>query len=74
MMPITSRPSPRHLQGEEGADAGGRQGREDGQGVDRVLVEHAQDDVDRQQRREDQDRRARERALEGLGVALEFGL
>jgi len=39
--------------------------------VDRALVEHAEDDVDRNQRSEDQDRRAGERILKRLGAALE---
>ena len=39
--------------------------------MDVALVEHAQDDVDGQQRRGDQDRLAGQRLLEGLGGALE---
>ncbi len=37
------------------ADAGGRQGREDGDGVDQALVEDPEDDVDGEERRQDED-------------------
>jgi hypothetical protein len=41
--------------------------------MDRALVEHAEDDIDRDQGSQDQDGRAAERALESLRVALEAG-
>jgi hypothetical protein len=41
-------------QHQQRADAGRRQRREDGQRVDVALVEHAEDDVDHHQRRQDQ--------------------
>jgi hypothetical protein len=58
-------------QGQEGADAGRRQGREDGDRVDVALVEHAQDEVDGDQRGQDQQRLVGERRLERLRGALE---
>ena len=42
--------------------------------MNQALVEHAQYDVDRYQRREDQHRLALERSLKGLGRALERGV
>src|SRR5208283_2864500 len=45
--------------------------RDDRQRMDEVLVQHAENDVDRDQRRQDQDRFAGQRGLEGLRVALE---
>ncbi len=51
-------------QGQQRADAGGRQRRQDGDGVDVALVEHAEHDVDRHHRGEDQPRLARERGAE----------
>ena len=41
--------------------------------MDEALVEHAEDDVDDDERRGDQRRLARQRRLERLGVALEGG-
>ncbi len=49
---------------EECADARGGQRREDGDGMNVALVEHAQHDVDREQRREHQDALVGERAHE----------
>ena len=43
----------------------------DGDRVDHAFVEHAEDEIDDEERRGDQERRARQRRLEGLGVALE---
>ena len=56
MIPITSRPKPYSQQHQQGACAGRRQGGQDGQRMDRALVQHAEDDVDDDQRRHDQDR------------------
>ena len=63
----------RHQQ-QQRAEAGRRQGRDDGDRVDQALVEHAEDEVDDEERRGDEDRRARQRRAERLGVALEAGL
>ena len=52
-------------------DARRGQRREDRERVDVALVEHAEDDVDDQQRRQDQKRRGLQRGLEGLRGALE---
>jgi hypothetical protein len=59
------------LQRQQRAHARRGQGREDGQRVDEALIEHAQDDVDGDQRGGDQDRLAGQRLLEGLRRALE---
>ena len=48
----------RHQQ-QQRAEAGRRQGRDDGDRVDHALVEHAEDEVDDEQRGGDEDRRAR---------------
>ncbi len=53
------------------AEAGRRQGGDDRQRVDEALVEHAEDDVHRHQRRENQPGLARQRTLERLRGALE---
>ena len=50
----------RHQQ-QQRAEAGRRQRRDDGDRVDQALVEHAEDEVDHEQRGGDQDRRARQR-------------
>ncbi len=42
-------------QDQQRADAGRRQGRQDGQRLDVALIQHAQDDVDGDQRRRDQE-------------------
>src|ERR1700731_2620425 len=63
----------RHQQ-QQRADAGRRQGRDDGDRVDEALVEHAENNVDDEERRKDEDRRALQRRAEGLGIALEAGL
>ena len=44
------------LQRQQRAEARRGQGRDDGQRVRQALVEHAEHDIDRQQRREDQER------------------
>ena len=64
----------RQHQDRQSAEAGRRQGRENRQRVYEALIEHAQDDIDRQQRRQDQQRHSRQRFLERLRVALEGGL
>ena len=58
-------------QRQQRADAGRRQGREDRDRVDEALVEHAQHDVDRDDRGEDQQQLVAERRLEGQRRALE---
>src|SRR5882672_4144374 len=63
----------RHQQ-QQRAEAGRRQGRDDGDRVDHALVEHAEDEVDDEKRRGYEDRRARQGRLEGLGVALKARL
>ena len=77
MMPIsamTLSSMPATQQRQERADAGRRQRGEDRHGMDVALVEHAEDDIDRDQRRQDQQRLVRERGLEGLRGALEAAL
>jgi hypothetical protein len=56
------------------ADAGRGQGRDDGDRVDHALVENAEDKVDDEERCGDEDRRARKRRSECLGVALKARL
>ena len=60
-------------QGQQCPEPGRGQGRDDRDRVDRALVEHSEDDVDRDQRGENQDRRAAQRALKRLRAALEAG-
>ena len=71
MMPITDKSIPPSLQRQQRADAGRRQGRQDRQRMDEALIQHAENDVDDDQRRADQCRRARKRGLKRLRVALE---
>ena len=71
MRAMTLRSVPEDQQREQRAHARRRQGGEDGDRVDVALVEHAQHDVDRQQRRQDQERLVGQRGLEGLGRAHE---
>src|SRR6266849_1240081 len=59
---------------EDGADTGGGQGGEDGDGVDVALVEDAEDDVHGDEGGEDEEGLVREGGLEGLGGALEAGV
>ncbi len=61
-------------QRQQRAHAGRGQRREDRDGVDVALVQHAQHDVDRDQRRQDQQRLVGQRGLERLGRALELRL
>src|ERR1700730_14426390 len=63
----------RHQQ-QQRADAGRRQGRDDGDRVDQALVENAEDEVDDEERRGYEDWRARQRRSERLGVPLKAGL
>ena len=58
MMPMTLRSWPAGLRASSAPRPAERQGREDRQRVDEALVEHAQDDVDGEQRRQDQQRLA----------------
>ena len=60
-------------QRQQGADSRRRQGREDGDRVDEALIEHAQDDVDGEDRGGDQHELVVERILEGEGGPLEVG-
>src|SRR5579871_2639057 len=53
------------------ADSGRRQRRKNRQRMDEALVEHAQDDVNRNQRQQNQHWLARQRRLEGLRRSLE---
>ena len=55
-------------QHEQCADAGRGQGGQNGDRMDRALVEHAEDDVDGDQRGDDQDRLARERGRKALAL------
>ena len=64
---------PGDQQRQQRADPGGRQRRQDGDRVQQVLVQHAEDDVDGQQRRQDQQRHVAGEGLEGAGVACELG-
>ncbi len=59
---------------EQRAHAGGRQRGENRDGVNEALVQHAEHDVDGDQRGEDQQRFVGERILERGGGALEAGL
>jgi hypothetical protein len=63
----------RHQQ-QQRADAGRGQCRDDGDRVDQALVENAEDEVDDEERCGYEDRRARQRRSECLGVALKAGL
>jgi hypothetical protein len=58
-------------QGQQRADAGRRQGRQDGQRVHVALVQHAQHDVDADHRRQDQPQLVGQRVLIGAGRAEE---
>ena len=60
-----------HHQREQCADPGRRQRRQDRHRMDVALVEHAEHDVDGDQRGDQQEHLARKRVLEGLGGALE---
>ena len=64
----------RNHQREQGADAGRRQGRNDGDGMDIALVKHTEHDVDSDQCREDQQRLVGQRSLKCGGGALEAGV
>ena len=64
----------RDEQREQRADAGRRQRGDDGDGVDVALVEHAEHDVDGDQRGEDEQRLVGERGLERCGGSLEAGV
>ena len=61
-------------QRQERAHAGGRQRGENRDGMNEALVQHAEHDVDRHQRGEDQQSFIGERVLEGRGGTLETGL
>ena len=64
----------RDHQRQKRAHAGRGQRGDDGDGVDVALVEHAQHDVDGDQRGQDQERLVGQRGLEGRGRALEAGV
>src|SRR5947208_6884146 len=61
-------------EGQDGADPGRGERGEDGHGMDVALIEHAEDDVDGDERSENQQRLVRERVLKSLGRALELGV
>ena len=63
-----------HLQRQQRAEAGRRQRRDDGERMRQALVEHAEHDIDRDQRRQQQQRLRAQRPLEGLDVAGEVGV
>ena len=71
MMPITPRSLPVIISAEQRADAGRGQRREDGHRVDVALVEHAQHDVDADDRGQDQPQLVGERGLVGVRGAEE---
>ena len=71
MMPMTPRSLPATSRASSAPDAGRRQRREDGDRMDEALVEHAEHDVDRDDRGEDQEELVAERRLEGERRALE---
>ena len=50
-----------HHQRQQRADSGGRQRREDGERMDEALIEHAQHDIDGDDRRQDQEKLIGER-------------
>src|SRR5207302_6122970 len=58
-------------QGDGGAHAGRGQGGEDRERVDVALVEHAENDIDGGERKQDQYGKGGERGLEGLRASLE---
>src|SRR4029077_11805843 len=60
-------------EGEQSADAGGRQRREDRHRVDKALIENAQHDVDGDYGGQDQEQLVLQRGLEAEGGALEAG-
>ena len=59
-----------HQQGQQRADAGRGQGRENGDRMDEALVEHAQHDIHGDDRRRDQQQLIGQRGLEGRRRAL----
>ena len=61
----------KQLQGDQRADAGRRQARQNRQRVDEVLIEDAQNDVDHQDGREQQHALIGDRLLKDLSAALE---
>ena len=71
---ITLRSVRHNKQRQNRAHARRRQRRQNRDRVDVALIEHAQHDVDRHQRRQNQQWFARQRRLEGLRRALEAGL
>ena len=73
MMPMMPRSLPGDHQRQQRADAGRGQGREDGDRVDEALVEHAQHDVDVDDRRQDQQQLVASEAWKAQRRALEAG-
>ena len=77
MMPIramTLNSRPAKDQRQQRADAGGRQGRENRYRMNVTFIEHAQNDVDGDQRGENQKRLVRQGNAKGLRGALKAGL
>ena len=73
-MPIsamTSRSFLNRHQRQDRADAGRRQRRKNGDGMDEAFVQHAENDVHRDDRRENQDRLVGQRRFERAGGSLE---
>ena len=76
MMPmkaITVSSVPDNLQRQQRAEPGRRQRRDDGERMRQALVQHAEHDIDRDQRRQDQQRLRADALPEGLHVAGEIG-
>ena len=68
MMAITLRSRLTAISMQQRADAGRGQRRQDGDRMDEALIEHAEDDVDDDERRGDQERLAGERGQKGLAL------
>ena len=70
---ITEKIHPEQNQRQDGAESGGGQAGKDRQGVNEALVQDAEHDVGRKDRRQDQDALPAQRILEDLRGALEAG-
>lgn len=69
--PDDGKVEPAELEREQRSDAGRQQGRQNRQRMDEALIQHAENDVDDDQRRRDEQRLAGKRRLERLRIALE---
>ncbi len=77
MMPmkaITVSSVPESCKRQQRAEPGRRQRRDDGERMRQALVQNAEHDIDRDQRRQQQQRLRAHRLLEGLHVAGEVGM